>query len=241
MDKFIPGDTSVYSIEFCWHEFGLWRRSNTTRDSDLRVTNLFHCDSVEMGSESDCTCLLTNLFFMTPHGAAVSWTSAQYSIKHFCLSLTPFFWECKSTSCTLCAFYRWVNRSTGPAWAHSATLAGLQTCHAGGPEAKPVALTAKPHFTPRRLYLRLIHFLRARFCPFPQFSVRLCSASRHTVPDHQLPEAAIINGVFPSYIILGSSGTHWVSAATERRGSLPNRALWRFLELLIWSRGILVN
>ena len=91
-------------------------------------------------------------------------------------------------------------------------LAGLQTCRAGGPESKPVALTAKPHFIPRRLYMKLIHFLRARFCPFTQSWVIRCSASRHTVPGHQLPEVAVFNGAFPNNIISASGGTSWVSS-----------------------------
>lgn len=87
-------------------------------------------------------------------------------------------------------------------------LAGLQTCHAGGPESKPVALTAKPHFVPRRLSLRWIHFLGARSCPFTQFWVIRCSARRHAAPGHQLLEAAIFSGAFPSYsILVGPTGS----------------------------------
>lgn len=98
----------------------------------------------------------------------------------------------------------------------------------------PVVLAAKPHFIPRRLYLRLIHFLRARFCPFPQSSVLHCSASRHTVPGHQLLEAAIFSGDFPSHLSIQRDLLGLFTAA-ERRGSLANRALWLYRGLFTWS------
>lgn len=119
------------------------------------------------------------------------------------------------------------------------SLAGLQRWHAGGPESKPVALTAKPHCIPRRLYLRLIHFLRVRFCPFPPSSAIRRSASIYTVPGHQILEAAVLSGDLPLYHLSTYWGLLGLFAGTDRRGSLTNRALWLYTGLFTWSVEVL--
>lgn len=201
MDKLICSDTSVHSRVLSTWIWPLEREQyDCGPDSDLRVINfamvLWNWDQnwflrnylliFSFNTTPRSSCLMNKHIIFSKAFLPLSDT--------FLLTISKFFMHTVH-------ILQMGKPAHGPCLSsQSNSLAGLQACHAGGPESMPVVLAAKPHFIPRRLYLRLIHFLRARFCPFPQSSVLHCSASRHTVPGHQLLEAAIFSGDIPSHL-----------------------------------------